>query len=238
VRPSLRVGLIKICRARSVATVAAEAVGALSSDRAVLARLWLSDKSPSPDSQLADRPNAQLTLAGSAGSPVGGGSYSRLDGEFRCLQVGVGKIGQVAASRQPLIVRAMRGDESWLANPGWIARQGVRAFVAFPLLADNDLVGVLALFARTAPTDADLEDMQMIADVAAARIIDLGLDVRPAPSRTAVLTRTELRAVERQALEEALARTGGRVFGTNGAASLLGMRPTTLASRLKALGIR
>ena len=35
----------------------------------------------------------------------------------------------------------------------------------------------------------------------------------------------------------ALKATHGKVFGPGGAAELLGMKPTTLASRLKALGI-
>ncbi len=51
------------------------------------------------------------------------------------------------------------------------------------------------------------------------------------------MTREELRDLERRNIETALARAGGRVFGPEGAAQLLGMRPTTLASRLRALGI-
>jgi transcriptional regulator with GAF, ATPase, and Fis domain len=38
-------------------------------------------------------------------------------------------------------------------------------------------------------------------------------------------------------IEAALAATGGKVFGPGGAAELLGVRPTTLASRIKRLGI-
>ena len=58
-------------------------------------------------------------------------------------------------------------------------------------------------------------------------------------SRTAVLmTRDELKSRERESIAAALQQTGGRVFGTGGAAELLGMKPTTLASRIKALGLR
>jgi transcriptional regulator with GAF, ATPase, and Fis domain len=35
----------------------------------------------------------------------------------------------------------------------------------------------------------------------------------------------------------ALRETGGKVFGAGGAAELLGMKPTTLSSRLRTLGI-
>ena len=42
---------------------------------------------------------------------------------------------------------------------------------------------------------------------------------------------------ERRYLEAALRRTGGRVYGPGGAAEVVGLKPTTLQSRLKKLGI-
>jgi transcriptional regulator with GAF, ATPase, and Fis domain len=54
---------------------------------------------------------------------------------------------------------------------------------------------------------------------------------------SAVLTVAEMRELERANLERALAQTGGRVYGTRGAAAMLGMKPTTLWSRLRSLGI-
>jgi transcriptional regulator with GAF, ATPase, and Fis domain len=52
-----------------------------------------------------------------------------------------------------------------------------------------------------------------------------------------ILTDREVRARERANLMKALQRTDGRVYGTGGAAELLGINPTTLASRLRALKI-
>ncbi len=62
---------------------------------------------------------------------------------------------------------------------------------------------------------------------------------QPAPLRgpDTILTRAQLKALERSSLQAALAATHGQVFGADGAAALLGMNPTTLASRLKALRI-
>jgi len=57
-------------------------------------------------------------------------------------------------------------------------------------------------------------------------------------SEAPILTRAALRQHERASIEAALRQTGGRVFGPDGAAVLLGMKPTTLASRIKALGVR
>lgn len=51
--------------------------------------------------------------------------------------------------------------------------------------------------------------------------------------REQVLTEQQLRALERENLQKALAMTEGRIFGEDGAAALLGLPPTTLASRLK-----
>jgi transcriptional regulator with GAF, ATPase, and Fis domain len=58
-----------------------------------------------------------------------------------------------------------------------------------------------------------------------------------AAAPAAVRTRAELRVEERHNLVAALRSCGGKVFGKDGAAELLGMKPTTLASRLRVLGI-
>ena len=67
------------------------------------------------------------------------------------------------------------------------------------------------------------------------------LPQKPTASRpddeTLVLTVTEIKEMERANIERALARCDGRVYGKNGAAALLGMKPTTLWSRLRSLGI-
>jgi formate hydrogenlyase transcriptional activator len=55
---------------------------------------------------------------------------------------------------------------------------------------------------------------------------------------TTILTREEWKRQERESITAALKQCDGKVFGPGGAAELLNMKPTTLASRLKALGIR
>ena len=56
------------------------------------------------------------------------------------------------------------------------------------------------------------------------------------PSK-AVVPEADVRRFEKENLLAALEATGGRVYGRGGAADLLGVKPTTLASRLKKLGI-
>jgi transcriptional regulator with GAF, ATPase, and Fis domain len=53
-----------------------------------------------------------------------------------------------------------------------------------------------------------------------------------------VVPDSEWRRRERENLETALKRAGGRIYGRDGAAELLGIKPTTLQSRLRAFGIR
>ncbi len=53
-----------------------------------------------------------------------------------------------------------------------------------------------------------------------------------------IYTVDEWLALERQNLEKALRKSDWKIAGKNGAASLLGMPPTTLSSRMKALGLK
>jgi transcriptional regulator with GAF, ATPase, and Fis domain len=52
-----------------------------------------------------------------------------------------------------------------------------------------------------------------------------------------ILTDGELRERQRANLMKALQRTDGHIYGAGGAAELLGLNPTTLASRLRAFKI-
>lgn len=53
-----------------------------------------------------------------------------------------------------------------------------------------------------------------------------------------VSTRKQLLELERQSIIEALQRSGGKIYGSSSAAELLGMRPTTLTSKIAALRIK
>jgi transcriptional regulator with GAF, ATPase, and Fis domain len=64
----------------------------------------------------------------------------------------------------------------------------------------------------------------------------LSLPARDAPH--AVIRESEWRRRERENLRTALQLAEGRIYGPDGAADVLGVKPTTLISRLKALGLR
>jgi transcriptional regulator with GAF, ATPase, and Fis domain len=76
----------------------------------------------------------------------------------------------------------------------------------------------------------------VLAEPAKPPYADPGLPVDNAAR--AVIPEAEWRRRERQNLSAALERANGRIYGPGGAAELLGVRPTTLISRLKALKLR
>jgi GAF domain-containing protein len=230
---TLRRALLGIVASRSIEELGRSVCDGVALQSTVLARLWSND-----------RDSAVLRLLASAGHPVSGGSYDRIDGAFATVPYGAGKIGRIAATRESMIVPQLRGDEDWLANPAWVARQGVRSFVGFPLIAEGEVLGVLAAFSRTPAADDSVDDLRFAADVAAVRLRALEqASERPTPlvatpRAAAILTRADLRVLERQSIQAALVECHGKVFGGDGAAALVATKPTTLLSRMKALGIR
>jgi transcriptional regulator with GAF, ATPase, and Fis domain len=89
-----------------------------------------------------------------------------------------------------------------------------------------------------------IERAVIIAD-GARLVIELPADpaalpqARPSPLRghdDRVMTDAEVRRLEADNIRAALRRTAGKVSGPGGAAELLGIKPTTLASRIKTLG--
>jgi PAS domain S-box-containing protein len=84
-----------------------------------------------------------------------------------------------------------------------------------------------AILARNARLRIDLPDGKHAA---------VGAQI-PSDRRPAVLTDEERRERDRANIVAALTSCGGKVFGRGGAAELLDVKPTTLASRIKSLGI-
>jgi PAS domain S-box-containing protein len=72
-----------------------------------------------------------------------------------------------------------------------------------------------------------------------ARFLQAGLSAPPVVDRPprAIRTVGELEEIERESILAALEATGGRIGGADGAAERLGTKPSTLRSRMKALGI-
>src|SRR5262245_12607572 len=155
------------------------------------------------------------------------GLSTRLDGPFRRFPIGARQVGKVMLDHKPF---AANDDLAalGLADAGWLALHHIRSFAAFPLRREESSVGVFALFSRRPLGPGDVRGLSAAADL-------LALSSPWVAERSPV---RPLRDVEREAIERALAQTGGRVSGPRGAASMLGLKPTTLQSRMKKLGVR
>jgi PAS domain S-box-containing protein len=117
-------------------------------------------------------------------------------------------------------LRMTEGDARRLAQYAWPGN--VREL--------QNVIERAAILARNGRVRIDLPD------------IAAGLHVGRKPPATAgrspVLTEVDRRERDRGNILTALEACGGKVFGRGGAAELLDVKPTTLASRIKALGIR
>lgn len=145
----------------------------------------------------------------------------------------------------PIEVPALRerGDDVVL-----LAREFVgRAVHKLGRAAQLDDGGVAALLAYDWP--GNVRELQNVIErgVITARDgrmrLDLPVaDAPPSPPAelgavNSVITDDELRELERRNLLAALEQAGGKLYGPGGAADLLGLKPTTVASRLKRFGI-
>jgi hypothetical protein len=154
----------------------------------------------------------------------------RLDGPYRRYPLGARQVGRVMLESKPFVTQEGLATQG-LADPGWIALHGIRSFVALPMLREGVGVGVFAVFSRRALDAADVRGLAAVARLLAPTLESGGAGVRGAPLRSLV-------EIEREAIERTLATTGGRVSGPRGAARILGLKPTTLQSRMKKIGVQ
>ena len=97
-------------------------------------------------------------------------NWQQVNGAFRRFPIGVRKVGKIAATGQSLEVANVEQDHAWVAEPGWIAAERITSFVGHPLMHRGEVLGVLGLFARTAPSESCFEWLRMIANHLAAAI--------------------------------------------------------------------
>jgi PAS domain S-box-containing protein len=91
------------------------------------------------------------------------GHYTHLDGPHSRVKVGQYKIGLIAETKKPLLTNTVQTDPR-VSDKGWAAREGMMAFAGYPLLIEDRVLGVLAMFARRALADDTLQTLGAIAD--------------------------------------------------------------------------
>ncbi|MBC1221195.1 AAA family ATPase [Nostoc sp. UCD121] len=118
---------------------------------AAFARIWTLNKD-----------NNVLELQASAGM------YTRLDGEYSRVPVGSLKVGRIAQERCPLLTNNVFDESS--IDKEWAKREGMVAFAGYPILLDEQLVGVIGMFTRHPIPSSNFEALEF-----SAREIALGI---------------------------------------------------------------
>ena len=90
------------------------------------------------------------------------GAYTRLDGRYAHVSVGHLKIGQIARDRLPYLTNDVSTDAR-IEDKEWARREGIVAFAGYPLVVDERVVGVMAMFARHQLEAATLDTLQSVA---------------------------------------------------------------------------
>ena len=97
------------------------------------------------------------------------GLYTHLDGTHGRIPLGMYKIGRIARDRRPHLTNAVIGDPSVPAQD-WARAERMVAFAGYPLVVEERMVGVLAMFARRELNEAALRMMASVADEVALGI--------------------------------------------------------------------
>ena len=98
------------------------------------------------------------------------GLYTHLDGPHSRIPVGRFKIGLIASERRPHLTNQVLGDPR-VPEQGWARENGLVAFAGYPLIVEERLVGVMAMFSRRALSERTLEAMASM-----ARHLALGIE--------------------------------------------------------------
>ena len=97
------------------------------------------------------------------------GMYTHLDGSHSRVPVGQLKIGLIARERKPHLTNTVTSDPR-VSDKGWARREGMVAFAGYPLIVEDRLVGVMAMFSRQEFTEYIIEALASVADVIAQGI--------------------------------------------------------------------
>jgi PAS domain S-box-containing protein len=119
---------------------------------AAFARIWTFD----PDTDI-------LELQASAGI------YTHLDGAHARVPLGQFKIGLIAEERKPHLTNDVLNDPR-VSDKDWARRNGMVAFAGYPLLVEDKLIGVMAIFSREHLAEETLDSLALVAETIAQGI--------------------------------------------------------------------
>jgi len=118
------------------------------------------------------------------------GMYTHTDGPHGRVPVGRFKIGLIAEERRPHLTNSVVGDPR-VGDQEWARGEGMVSFAGYPLVVEDRLVGVLAMFARHALTDDALDALSSVANTIAQ-----GIERKRAEEALAALLREREQTIE------------------------------------------
>jgi PAS domain S-box-containing protein len=84
------------------------------------------------------------------------GMYTHIDGAHGRVPVGKFKIGLIAQERQPHLTNDVQNDPR-VSDKEWARREGMVSFAGYPLMVKDQLIGVMAMFAKVPLPAATLD---------------------------------------------------------------------------------
>lgn len=97
------------------------------------------------------------------------GQYTHLDGAYSRIPLGAFKIGRIAQEAKAHLSNDVPNDPE-IKDREWARREGMRAFAGYPLLVNDHVVGVVALFARHPLAQSTLQTLALVADMLATGV--------------------------------------------------------------------
>jgi len=95
---------------------------------------------------------------------------TNLNGEYRRVPLGALKIGRIAQGDGAMVTNdALRDDR--LSNKPWLVENGLTSFAGFPLVVENRIYGVFAIFARETLTQPVVQALESACGAVATTIV-------------------------------------------------------------------
>lgn len=121
---------------------------------------------------------------------VSSGMYTHINGSHKYVPVGQFKIGLIAEEGKPHLTNSVQTDPR-VANKEWAQQEGMVAFAGYPLIIEDETVGVIAMFARQTVTESTFTALEFAAQEIAIGIKRKQVEValRESAQREALLNR-------------------------------------------------
>ncbi|MEH2073344.1 MAG: PAS domain S-box protein [Nostoc sp.] len=121
---------------------------------------------------------------------VSSGMYTHINGPHRCVPVGQFKIGLIAEEGKPHQTNSVQTDPR-VGNKEWAKQEGMVAFAGYPLIVEDETVGVIAMFSRQMVTESTFKALEFAAQEIAIGIKRKQAEValRESVQREALLNR-------------------------------------------------